>query len=597
MKHLPKILTLSVLCMLLAGLGLAQTLQDAAKLLPAETVALIQTKNFSQLLEQLKKTDYYALYKDPEITPFIKNVAAKIDEKLEEVENESFKAMVEQKVLPQGCAAIGIILNDRALKDEPLVLMAFDWGDNLDKIKKIAEGADKESIEDGDHISKTTFQAVQIVTHASYVTNAEGSQETDQWAYCFLDQVMLASDDVEVLKFAIAHLKGASSSTLADSADYNAALAATGPHHDIDIYVNIRQIVKSIADKDDSGKAKAMIEKLGFDNVTSAALSVGVARQPGTTSLQKMWLKVDGTKKGIIKMLELDPQAVKAPPFLSSSVYSVMFLNVSIRSIVEQLGMIWPMPVASLYTPLPSPDGGGTPGPQIKADLIDHLGSQILIAQSINKSAPHDDFMPVDTLFAVAVKNRAAVDKTLSFLHRTFLAAGQQDSTRELLGHTIYLVSASFLPTFFGQPTSSLQDAGPAQPQVPKAALTVTDTHLLIASQTNVENAIRMLSEGRSESLSSTAWFNAAKTDMPSLVGAATLQDNAAAIELLWNRARKPDSSSKSAAMDPFGLFTNLFKGIDFSLVPEFDKVRKYFGTSSGYGLSKPDGFYFESRN
>ena len=32
----------------------------------------------------------------------------------------------------------------------------------------------------------------------------------------------------------------------------------------------------------------------------------------------------------------------------------------------------------------------------------------------------------------------------------------------------------------------------------------------------------------------------------------------------------------------------------DFSLLPEFDAVRKYFGLSAFYGLSRQDGFFFE---
>ena len=32
----------------------------------------------------------------------------------------------------------------------------------------------------------------------------------------------------------------------------------------------------------------------------------------------------------------------------------------------------------------------------------------------------------------------------------------------------------------------------------------------------------------------------------------------------------------------------------DLSLLPEFDAVRKYFGVSAFYGVSRPDGFYFE---
>ena len=32
----------------------------------------------------------------------------------------------------------------------------------------------------------------------------------------------------------------------------------------------------------------------------------------------------------------------------------------------------------------------------------------------------------------------------------------------------------------------------------------------------------------------------------------------------------------------------------DFSLLPAFDAVRKYFGLSAFYGLSIPEGFFFE---
>jgi hypothetical protein len=33
---------------------------------------------------------------------------------------------------------------------------------------------------------------------------------------------------------------------------------------------------------------------------------------------------------------------------------------------------------------------------------------------------------------------------------------------------------------------------------------------------------------------------------------------------------------------------------LDFSLLPEFDAVKKYFGLSAFYGISRQDGFFFE---
>ncbi len=35
---------------------------------------------------------------------------------------------------------------------------------------------------------------------------------------------------------------------------------------------------------------------------------------------------------------------------------------------------------------------------------------------------------------------------------------------------------------------------------------------------------------------------------------------------------------------------------VDFSLLPDFDAVRKYFGISTFYGVSRPDGFLFEMK-
>ena len=36
------------------------------------------------------------------------------------------------------------------------------------------------------------------------------------------------------------------------------------------------------------------------------------------------------------------------------------------------------------------------------------------------------------------------------------------------------------------------------------------------------------------------------------------------------------------------------FDLFNFSLLPEFDTVRKYFGLSAFYGISTPEGFFFE---
>ena len=144
-----------------------------------------------------------------------------------------------------------------------------------------------------------------------------------------------------------------------------------------------------------------------------------------------------------------------------------------------------------------------------------------------------------------------------------------------------------------------------------KFAFTITDTHLIFSTESTVEQAIRTLNSAGAVSLDSAKWFNRAKTIIPSVIGVATLENNAEAIEILWSElcsSKKPTSKSKDADPDtqigigvrsgsplPHLMLSQAEADLfDFSLLPEFDEVRKYFGLSASYGLSRPDGFFLE---
>ena len=145
---------------------------------------------------------------------------------------------------------------------------------------------------------------------------------------------------------------------------------------------------------------------------------------------------------------------------------------------------------------------------------------------------------------------------------------------------------------------------------MPPSAFTVTNTHLIFASESIIEQAIRMLGGNQAESISSAKWFNKAKPNIPSVVGLASLQNNAASGEYFWSTMReskKPDKADgegkdnqisvgvTSVSLFPQIMFTQAGADLfDFSLLPEFDAVKKYFGISAFYGISRPDGFFFE---
>ena len=595
-------------------------LPRTAKLIPPETILLVDINNFNQLRAQFEKTNFYQLYKDPAMAAFIDNFKTKWQEKKQESEREFIRTIADAGVLPQGRVAVALVL-DKQMPDAnvPPVLVVAQWGDKIDKAKETIDQIVRKAIEDGARRQTEDYRGVEILTIEKKPPEALN--------YCFIDDCLIASTSPNVLKFVIAQIKGAGSTTLADDRDYAATGKAVDPSNAgrIDFYVNIKQAIKTEFAEDDTGKAKAIIENLGLNNVTSFGCSIEPAGGPGGSSLAKAILKIDGAKAGICKMLEVESRPLRMPRFIADSACSISIVNLNIKKAFDELANILtrfsPQLAAIMYMPILPPSPQGEPALQLKADIIDHLGSQIILAQSIDKpqpdrstARPAEKQPSVETrsIIAIAIENRAAFEKSLSMIHSKMIAPNNPDARRELLGHTIYSVDLSGLLPMLGAPGRKPMQApaGPDKPKMPPSAFTVTDTHLIFASESIIEQAIRMLGGNQAESISSAKWFNKAKSHIPSVVGLAGLQNNAASGEYFWSTMReskKPDKADgegkdnqisvgiTSGSLFPQVMFQQAGADLfDFSLLPEFDAVKKYFGLSTFYGISRPDGFFFE---
>jgi hypothetical protein len=600
--------------MLLCSSASVGALPKTAKLVPPETILLVDIDNFSQLRAQFEKTSLYNLYKDPSMAAFVDDSKTRWREKIQEPDNEFVRIIADAGVLPRGRAAVALVLDEQT-KDanEPPILFIAQWGEKTDKVKETVDKMVEKAVENGAHRKTEDYRGVSITTLTGKSSAA--------LSYCFIDDCLIGSMVPDALKFVIAHIKGAGSPTLADDEDYAATMKAVVPSAEgqVNFYVNIKQTIKTLIAEDTTDKIKIIIDNLGIDNVISFGCSIDLTGGPGGSGLGKAILKVDGAKKGLCKMLDIESAAFRTPQFVPPSACSVSFMNWDIKQAYDELANILsslsPQFAAIMYMPLLPPSPQGEPPLQLKADIIDHLNSQIIISQSINKSSSDaDTTVPVEakSLFAVAINNRSALEKSLSLLHSKAIAPNNPDASRELLGHTIYLIDISpFLPVIGTPPKTPLQaPLEPSTPKIAKLAFTVTDTHLIFASESAVERAIRRLNSSETVSLDSAEWFARAKSNIPSAAGLVVLQNNAALSEHFWStmrRSKRTDTSKAGETTAKIGIgmgagsllpqliFSqagyNLF---DFGLLPEFDVVRKHFGLSAFYGTSRPDGFFFE---
>jgi len=589
------------------------TLPDTAKLLPPDTVLLVDVQNMSSLKKQFEQTSFYKLYKDPLMAPFFDDLKTKWQELSRERKSKSIGLLTGVDELPEGRAALAVVFNEK-LKDAkaPPFVVIIQWGRNIYKIKEAMDKKVKQAVEDGDHRKTEGYRGVDITTIIR--------KTSEVYNFCFIEDCLIVAVDMDVLKYVIAHIKGASSPSLADDADYSSTMRAVKLQNSeqIDCYVNIKQIIKTAINADTKGKTKTMIDNLGLDNVTSFGMAIvpsALSTASAGSSFGKAFLKIKGQKKGITKMLEVESAPLRTPRFIPKSVYSVSFMNLNIKNAYSEFGNILsklaPQFAALMYMPLIPVGPQGEPPMQIKAGIVDHLGSQIIIAQSINDSISLGDITgPETSLIGVAIENRGALEKSLSLLHGKMLAANNPDASRQFLGHTIYLLDfQGFMPGLMPGAGRPMQNPSRGQmPKMPKYAFTVTDTHLIFSKEFSVEQALRTLNSTGNVSVDSERWFNIAKSSIPSRVGLVTLQNDKVSGKYIWSEMRNMSKQMKNkgsgidmgvggraGSVVPKMMFAqgalDLF---DFGLLPEFDAVKKYFGLSALYGISKSDGFVFE---
>ncbi|MHC4587326.1 MAG: hypothetical protein ACYS3N_22600 [Planctomycetota bacterium] len=595
----------------------AAMLPETATLLPPETVLLVDIQNMDRLKQQLEETNFYKLYKDPAMGLFFDDLKTKWREVSREQKSKPLGILAGVDELPEGRIALALVFNE-GLKDvnEPPLLLITQWGENIKKIKEAVDKTVKQFVEDGSHRKTEGYRGVDITTIIR--------SSSRPFNFCFIEDCLMGTGDLEALKFVIAHLRGASSPTLADDTDYSLTMRAVKSQgsEQIACYVNIKQLIKTAIDNDTEGKAKTMIGNLGLDNVTSFGCSIVPGALPtasGRSSFGKAFLKIKGQKKGITKMLEVESAPLRAPRFIPNSVYSLSFVNLNINKAYSELGKILsnfsPQFAALMYMPLIPSSSQNEPPMQIKAGIVDHLGSQIIIARSINDEVSGADITgPRTSLIAIAIENRGALEKSLSLLHSKMLAVNNPDASRQFLGHTIYLLDfQGFMPGMMPGAGRPMQNPNRGQiPKMPKYAFTVTDTHLIFSEESSVERALRTLNSSGTASVGSERWFNVAKSSLPSLVGLVTLQNNTVSGKYFWSGMRNLSKLMKNkdkesnlgigvggrASVVPKMLFDQTGADLfDFGLLPEFDVVKKYFGLFTLYGISKSDGFFFEFKH
>jgi hypothetical protein len=579
---------------------------ETGKLVPKETIALVNINDFSRTRANFEKTDIYQLYKDPSMKAFVEDAKEKLRLKAREKESDILESLMESEITPEGRMFFALVHNEKAQSEqEPQALFLIQFGGNIEKAKELVTDIVSNAIDSGARQNEEDYRSVSLNT----IIKDDGRFDygfSSTMSYCFIDDFLIVSEDSEMVRFCIAHLQGASGSSLSEESDYSNALGSMGAEHDVFFYVNLKHIIRIQTERDQTGQAQTAIVNLGIDNLSCVCGFVDISSRPESFWFGRVMVKVNGEKKGILKMFDVERSSFQAPRFVPSSMNSVSFLNIDIQKAFQELSNIMtafsPQQAALLYMPIPL-DNEGENVFELKRDFIDHMGSQVLVTTGFETTEDEED--APRNLIALRTQNSQALEKSLSALHYRFIGSLRPDSKREILGHTLYRLGYSFipLPTPPGETMQSPSDT--KQPPFPVMAFTVTDTHLIFGQEDTVERSIRTLSSSEDLSVGTSEWFEAAKSALPSAVGFAGMEDLSTTGKNLWKMFKEVKEPEDITSSVEFGVGIDSATGplpglmlsqrlFDTRLLPEFDVVKKYFGLYVNYLISEPEGYMFE---
>lgn len=632
MKNL-KIAIIVSIVLLSAHAGLAKTaLPNSALLLPDEVMVFVNVNEYSALEKNFQTTSLYKLWNDASMKAFKKSLEDNLLEKIKQEDDELVDLITDVNAMPQGRISFAVMIGDNVLENEQagFVIIA-EFGENLDKAKKNIQKAFDKTIEQGATKKTANMRGVEVVTLLQKreplkqpdmeklyeMKNApDYDPETFQMPmkeiqrspftlrYCFMKDVFVATGDVKepVMDFVISHIKGDRGRSLADLPNYSAIKQATASANGIDIFVNFKPIFDMVKKEDPSGAQFAQMQMMGITNISAFGLGMDVGKKPGESIAAKALLKIDGEKKGIIKMLDMETASVKVPTFIDADCGSLAAFNWDIKKayaeLVKMVTAIQPQAAAMLNVPIMTPDGSKML--TINDDILAHFGSQIIVSEGFDEE--NADKPTNTSLVCAAVNDGKSLDESLGVVHGMYLAMGKKDLVREFLGHKIYLIDVAGFAPFMtgGMPTPSNDQMVGPQMQTPKIGLTVTDTHLIVGLEKDIERSLRLLKNRQAQGLETKKWFRAARRLCPPTVGMAGFKNDRIVFKKFWKMLKEKEKTGNENEMT-IGLSTagpEIFSEfIDFKKLPDFEAVKKYFGISGGYLISRPDGFYYEARS
>jgi hypothetical protein len=606
------------------------------KLLPEDTLIMMTVPDFSKLRQIFQASPQRRLWEDPAMRPFKEKFLSKWhDDLVQPLERDLDVRLDDYTSLPQGQVTFAVIQNGANEMDDSQMGVVFlvDTRDKSSQLKTNLAGLHKKWVDaqkplKTEKIRNFEFSVLSISSNdmpktlrkffpGKPATPEAGTEEDtkkpaahNELVIGQAESLLVIGNSTKVVEKVVTHLSGGSMPCLGDLAAYDAnhqALFRNAPAYG---WINAKAFVDLLIHHVPEKKEDDAADPAGNPNPEKIVAATGFAglktiafnyQNSNEGSLLQLFLGVpEANRQGLFKILAGEVKESSPPTFVPADAVKFQRWRIDVQkawaTLEKMVGDISPQVLGYLNFALDTANNAAKekdPGFDVKKSLIGNLGDDLISYQKAARGASAADLRSPPSLFLLGSPKPDQLIAALKSILGVF-SAGNPATEREFLGRKIYSIQAPTLPIPMA--------AGP-KPSTPRTLnYAASGGYVALSTDASMLEEFLRSSDSQAKSLRETAGLTEAAQKV---TGSGTTlfgyQNQVEGMRAVFELLRKDPGSVTNnpmgglpgplAAASPLHVFHDW---VDFSLLPSFDKIAKYFSFTVYGGSASVQGLTFK---
>lgn len=628
------LVTLAALCI---TTSIHAAVPPAEKILPDDTLVMMTVPDLGVTREISKKSPMMQLWNDPAMKPFRDKFMTRMREELVgPLERELGVKLEDYVALAQGQCTLALTANgwDGGKGEKPGVLFLLDARDKQADLDKALKDFRKKWTDAGktvrvEKVREVEFLSLTLTTNdipaavrrllpgpsdVRELGDDEDKKPADddgkmQIIIGRVDSLFIMGNNLKPIDRIVGQLTGASAPVLADVAQFQSCQPVLFRDAQAYGWVNAKLLVGALTKVSEkrekaSEEAPDPFAAIKPEKILSAAGLAGVRNaafayhdSPEGPMIQFSLAVPESERKGLLKILAGEPKEATPPPFVPADAVKFfrwrMDAQKSWSTLTASLNDISPTIMGMMDYFLNTANEAGKMKDEkfdLRRQVIGNLTDDFISYQKKPRSTEATDVSQPPTMTLIGAKNAEEMASALKLTFGALSRGGKDPEEREFLGRKIYTVTTLAGPQL-----------DPTVPKMRKLLLSYSGSYVLVSTDEAMMEEYLRTGESQSKALRDTPGLLDAAAKVTgtgtSLFGYENTVETQRILFELMKKTATTDTNAPVSGMTPipesFGMALpegSLKEWFDYSLLPSFDVIAKYYNFTVYGGSANVDG-------